>query len=210
MGKAPSVRIETILWDSGVSRIAGIDEAGRGAWAGPVVAAAVILDRDRLSRLTPCVADSKLLTAKERICAARVILQEAVGVGVGVVPVDVIDGAGLAFAGQLAFWRAVCGLPQRPDFLLVDGFPLWSEALPQAAVLQGDRRSLSIAAASIVAKVTRDSLMRALEESSPGYGFARHKGYGSTAHLAVLNERGPSPHHRRSFKPVGLVASVDR
>ncbi len=203
--KAPSVGIEQILWDGGISQVAGIDEAGRGAWAGPVVAAAVVLDPHCLDELFPCVADSKLLTARERTDAAKVIRREAVGVGVGVVPVEVIDRAGLAFAVQLAFWRAVRGLSCQPEFLLVDGFPLWSDALPQAAVLQGDRRSLSIAAASIIAKVTRDGLMRALDESVPGYGFARHKGYGSTAHVAALNERGPSPHHRRSFKPVAAL-----
>lgn len=205
--KAPSFGIEQILWNGGVLRVAGVDEAGRGAWAGPVVAAAVVLDRGRLDGLTPCVADSKLLKANERVEAAKVIRRQAVDVGVGIVPVEVIDNAGLAFAGQLAFWRAVHSLSSSPDFLLVDGFLLWSETLPQAAVLQGDRRCLSIAAASIIAKVARDQLMRALDASAPGYGFARHKGYGSRAHSAALSERGPSPHHRRSFKPVAALAN---
>ena len=200
--KAPSLGIEEILWNGGVCRIAGIDEAGRGAWAGPVVAAAVILDRQRVADLAPCVFDSKLLTAKARTEAAVVIRREAVAVGVGVIPVDVIDRAGLAFAGQLAFWRAVKDLASSPEFLLVDGFPLWSEEIPQAAILQGDRRSLSIAAASIIAKVTRDSFMTASGREFPAYGFGRHKGYGSAAHASALTEHGPSPLHRRSFKPV--------
>ncbi|MSQ23697.1 MAG: ribonuclease HII [Chloroflexi bacterium] len=200
--KTPSVAIEDVLWAAGARHLAGIDEAGRGAWAGPVVAAAVILDPVRLGRLGACVFDSKLLTAPQRANAAKVIRDEALAVGVGTVPVEVIDHAGLAFAGQLAFWRAVKELNPEPDFLLVDGFQLWSNAYRQAAVLQGDRQSLSVAAASIIAKVSRDEFMRDLEESTPGYGFARHKGYGSPAHRLALDEKGVSAHHRRSFRPI--------
>lgn len=215
--EAPTIGIERLLWNAGVGCIAGIDEAGRGAWAGPVVAAAVILQPERTESLQDCVRDSKQLTARERSAAAVVIRREAVTFGVGVVPPIVVDEAGLSFAGQLAFWRAVRSLGCSPDYLLVDGFPLWSEAHRQAAVLQGDQRCLSIAAASVIAKVTRDQLMCGLESEEARYGFARHKGYGSPAHREALRTHGPSPHHRRSYQPVaeicaelGLLNPADR
>lgn len=205
MNVAPTIRIEQVLWSAGSTRVAGVDEAGRGAWAGPVVAAAVVLDPARLAALFLCVRDSKQLKAHERVAAARLIRRDAVAIGVGKVPAAVIDSAGLAFAGQLAFWRALRGLGLCADYVLVDGFPLWSEAYRNAAVLQGDCHSLSIAAASIIAKVTRDAMMQSLEESSPGYGFGRHKGYGSSGHAEALHQRGPCSHHRRSFRPVAAL-----
>jgi ribonuclease HII len=201
--------------------VAGVDEAGRGAWAGPVVAAAVILPSDvadeldlvaRFDDQVPVhfagIRDSKQLSPLQRAAADCLIRHVAVGVGLGVVPAEVVDTMGIAAAGQLAFWRAVCGLPTPPDFLLVDGFPLWSHAFPQTAVLQGDARCLSIAAASIVAKVHRDGLMRTLAKAYPEFGFAQNVGYGTRAHLAALQSYGPSPWHRRSYAPVALVCST--
>lgn len=201
----PSLRLERLLWSADVQCIAGVDEAGRGSWAGPVVAAAVILDRNWAPQLLETVRDSKQLTARERTSAAALIRNQCVSVSVGIVPAEIVDFAGLAFAGQLAFWRAVRGLDRRPDYLLVDGFPLWSEMVPQAAIFQGDARCLSIAAASIIAKVTRDELMASLEPDASLYGFAQHKGYSSRAHREALRLHGPSVHHRRSFKPVAEI-----
>jgi ribonuclease HII len=204
----PSLEIEEILWRAGVEAIAGIDEAGRGAWAGPVVAAAVVLPRGRNRALSACVRDSKQLTPEGREAAAAVVRAEADAIGVGVVPATIVDEAGLAFAGQLAFWRAVQGLGVLPDFLLVDGFPLWSSSFRQAAIYQGDQRSLSVAAASIVAKVTRDALMCALDGVTGGYGFGSHKGYGSPTHAAALREHGLTSQHRRSFRPVAAICGL--
>jgi ribonuclease HII len=151
------------------------------------------------------VRDSKLLTARQRELAADVIRNLAVDVGIGVAPVEVVDELGLSCAGQLAFWRAVRSLSTPPEFLLVDGFPLWSDSVPQAAILQGDQRCLSIAAASIIAKVTRDEIMRGLDLSAPGYGFAQNCGYGTAEHREALRQFGPSPFHRRSFEPVSAT-----
>jgi len=206
------------LWGRGIHSVAGIDEAGRGAWAGPVVAAAVILppEPDALQPLaSPSkevrdggfvgVRDSKKLTPRQRTVAAEVIRGVARGIGVGIVPPAIVDELGLSFAGQLAFWRAVRGLPLDPGYLLVDGFPLWSPRLPQSAVLQGDGRCLSIAAASIIAKVTRDAIMAGLDVELPGYGFARNVGYGTAEHAQALRGLGPTPHHRRTWQPVAAI-----
>lgn len=203
---APTLAVEDLVWSGGLKHIAGIDEAGRGAWAGPVVAAAVILRRRGNEPLFDCVRDSKQLTAKERTSTATLIRRKALAWGVGIVPPQVVDHAGLSFAGQLAFWRAVRSLKLPPQYLLVDGFPLWSQATPQMAILQGDQRSLSIAAASILAKTTRDKLMSTLD-SGTTYGFNRNKGYGSAFHADALRTHGPSEYHRRSFKPVADICA---
>jgi len=209
--------VESLLWRHGARLIAGIDEAGRGAWAGPVVAAAVILPNDEslISTLLPGiqavaeeasefagVRDSKQLTFAQRAAAEEAVRRVALAVGVGIVPPSVVDEAGLSFAGQLAFWRAVAGLQIEPHHLLVDGFPLWSPRFSQTAVIHGDARCLSIAAASVVAKVTRDALMTELDRDFPGYGFATNRGYGTRSHRLALKDLGPSCHHRRSFAPV--------
>ena len=218
----PDLRVESLLWGSGASLIAGIDEAGRGAWAGPVVAAAVILPRDLelLETLLPPttpptnggssfrgVRDSKQLTPLQREAADVVIRQVALYIGVGVVPPSVVDEVGLSFAGQLAFWRAVQGLRAEADHLLVDGFPLWSSRYPQTAVIHGDARCLSIAAASVIAKVARDNMMSELHQTLPGYGFLRNRGYGSPTHADALRTLGPSLHHRRTWAPLMSLAS---
>jgi ribonuclease HII len=170
------------------------------------VAAAVVLQPGFTSSLEG-VRDSKQLSPAGRAQAAVAIRQVAWCLGVGEVPPEVVDQFGLAFAGQLAFWRAVRALPFQPEYLLVDGFPLWSSAYQQEAIVRGDQRSLSIAAASIIAKTTRDEIMRDLDQSVSGYGFARHKGYGSRAHATALARLGPSRYHRRSFRPVAAVCA---
>jgi ribonuclease HII len=151
------------------------------------------------------VRDSKKLTPQERSLAADIIRGVACGIGVGIVPPAIVDEMGLSFAGQLAFWRAVRGLQTDPHYLLVDGFPLWSPRVAQSAVLQGDGRCVSIAAASIIAKVTRDAIMAELDGELPGYGFAHNVGYGTPEHAAGLRELGPTPHHRRTWQPVAAI-----
>ena len=151
------------------------------------------------------VRDSKKLTPRQRALAADAIRGVARAVGVGIVPSDIVDEMGLSFAGQLAFWRAVRGLAADPGYLLVDGFPLWSPRFAQSAVLQGDSRSLSIAAASIIAKVTRDGIMTELDGDLPGYGFAHNVGYGTTEHGNALRALGPTSHHRRTWAPVAAI-----
>jgi len=151
------------------------------------------------------VRDSKTLSPRQRSLAADVIRGVARSIGVGIVPPDIVDEMGLSFAGQLAFWRAVRGLALDPSYLLVDGFPLWSPMIAQSAVLQGDGRSLSIAAASIIAKTTRDAMMVELDGTMPGYGFAHNVGYGTSEHSNGLRALGPTSHHRRTWAPVAAI-----
>ncbi len=205
--------IEELFWRRGLTRVAGVDEAGRGAWAGPVVAAAVILPPGAPETAAllekqpgfPGLRDSKELSRAQRTAADAAVRSVAVAVGVGVVPVEVVDEFGIGCASQLAFWRAVCGLGAPPEYLLVDGFPLWSTRYQQLAVIDGDACSASIAAASIVAKVARDRIMAELDELIPGYAFASNAGYGTRGHLRALIEHGPSPQHRTSYRPVAEV-----
>jgi ribonuclease HII len=184
----------------GARAIAGLDEAGRGPLAGPVVAAAAMLP-------WPCrwlgMDDSKRLTADQRERWAGIIRCEAVAVGVGIVPAARIDAVGILAATWEAMSQALADLKVRPDHLLVDG-PLRVPAvdIPQTALIDGDARSLSVAAASVVAKVTRDRMMKELHERYPQYGFARHKGYGTREHLAALQRHGPCRIHRESFRGV--------
>ncbi len=185
--------------------VAGIDEAGRGALAGPVVAAAVILplrDPPKLRQLTP-LNDSKQLTARQRDRCYDLILAHAVAWGVGSVPADVIDAIGILPATRQAMIAAVRQLSPAPTCLLIDGpLPLRQLALPQQAIIRGDSRSLSIAAASILAKVSRDRHMQTLDSQYPLYGLAQHKGYGTRAHADALNAYGPTPIHRHTFAPI--------
>jgi ribonuclease HII len=178
--------------------IAGVDEAGRGPLAGPVVAAAVILDRKRIPK---GLNDSKQMTAEAREDAYSRIVECAV-VGVGDASVDEIDLVNIRQATHLAMARAVRALNLAPNFALVDGND--APALPCRCdtIVDGDARSVSIAAASIIAKVTRDRMMIALHDEHPGYGWLTNKGYGTEQHLEALNRLGPCRHHRRSFAPV--------
>lgn len=181
--------------------VAGIDEAGRGPWAGPVVAAAVILDPNRLpSGLN----DSKRLTAQKREKLFAQIKTCAL-VGIGVVPVETIDRLNILQATLLAMSEAIAHLPERPAAALVDGRQAPSLDCPAQTVVGGDARSASIAAASIIAKVTRDRVMTELATSFQGYGWERNKGYGTREHAVALEQLGVTPHHRRSFAPIRRV-----
>lgn len=184
--------------------LAGVDEAGRGPLAGPVVAAAVILDR---ARVPAGIDDSKKLTepARMRLCAE---IRAAAIVGVGVASVEEVDQLNILWASMLAMERAVAALAVEPAMVLVDGnrCPRWTR--PSVPVVGGDALCLSIAAASIVAKHERDRMMRDYDSAHPGYGWASNKGYGSAAHLEALRRLGPTPLHRRSFAPVAQLALV--
>ena len=183
-------------------RVAGVDEAGRGPWAGPVVAAAVVLDAGGLPpRLRSTITDSKLLTAKQRAALEPTILACA-DAALGIASVAEIDSMNILQATLLAMRRAVARLAHVPDLVLVDGNRAPSLPCPVKTVVGGDRESLSIAAASIVAKVARDRLMARLAADYPGYGWERNAGYGTTEHRAALTRLGPCVHHRRSFRPI--------
>ena len=200
----PTLELEQAELALAPGAIAGVDEAGRGPWAGPVVAAAVILDLDRL----PIgIADTKALNAQERD-AAFVSIQKTARVGVGIAEVDRIDRDNILNATMWAMARAVAELGEMPRLVLVDGNrrpPVGCEA---RTIVKGDAKCLSIAAASIVAKVTRDRLMAELADVYPGYGFERHKGYGTPQHREALQRFGASPVHRRSFRPVQLALGL--
>jgi ribonuclease HII len=205
---------ETILQTSeGHQLIAGIDEAGRGAWAGPVVAGAVILPLavpEHLAQLAE-VNDSKQVTARQRERFYGLIANYALAWGVGVVPAEVIDAEGIMAATRQAMGLAVAQLSPAPTYLLLDGrMRLTAVNLPQESIIRGDSLSLSIAAASIMAKVTRDRLMVALDGEYPGYGLGQHKGYGTAVHLRALQTHGATPIHRYSFAPLrgGLLTTA--
>ena len=193
-------RYEKEAWEKGFRRVAGVDEAGRGPLAGPVVAAAVILPADAALE---GVDDSKKLTPAKREDLLVRIGEKALAVGVGQASVAEIDELNIYHAARLAMERAIAALSEKPDYLLTDAMPLPSlDAIPQKPLIHGDALSLSIASASIVAKVTRDRLMGELHRKYPAYGFEGHKGYGTEEHLKALQSHGPCPEHRLSFGPV--------
>ena len=191
----------------GYRRVAGIDEAGRGPLAGPVVAAAVILPIH--VRLTG-VDDSKQLTQAERERLYHAILDKAVGVGIGSADAGEIDALNILEASRLAMCRAIANLDPAPDYLLTDAVTLPAAHVPLRPIIKGDALSRSIAAASIIAKVTRDRLMVAYHETFPQYNFLSHKGYGTAEHLRMLARFGPSPIHRRTFAPVRDAVTLVR
>lgn len=192
----PDYAMETAL---PYQRIAGLDEVGRGPWAGPVTAAAVILDP---ACIPDGLNDSKKLTRKRREALAAVIRDVAL-VGIGSASVEEIDAMNILQASHLAMRRALMALPETAEFALIDGRQLPAGMnCPAQAVVKGDSRSVSIAAASIVAKVHRDAVMRALADEYPGYGWETNMGYGTDAHRVGLFCHGVTPHHRRSFKPI--------
>ncbi len=204
------LQYERQAWIQGHKRLAGVDEAGRGPLAGPVMAAAVVFDRDFLEAeqygLLREVNDSKRLSATLRDdLFAFLTNSPCLAYSVGVACVDEIDDRNILRATHLAMSRALAGLIPAPDFALVDGLPVPGLPCPSQAIVGGDARSLSIAAASIIAKVARDRTMLELDRVYPQYGFARHKGYGTKAHLQALLEYGPCREHRRSFRPVQEV-----
>ncbi len=194
-------REEHEVWAEGYRCIAGIDEAGRGALAGPVVAACVVLPR---TWMPEGLNDSKQLTHEQRERLFAPIMATARGVGVGIVSAEVIDDINILRASHEAMRLALADLPRGlfPDIAFLDGLPVRPFPLLQVALVRGDGRSASIAAASIIAKVTRDRLMVTLDLQFPEYGFAGHKGYGAPAHLRALNAHGPCSEHRRSYRPV--------
>lgn len=203
MRLAPSLDFELTLWQGGCDRVAGLDEAGRGCWAGPVYAGAVILpaDADILRRLDG-VRDSKLMTALQRDRWEEEIKMAAATWGIGFASREEIDSLGILPATRLAMGRALSKLEPAPLHLLIDAVRLREVDLPQTALIHGDRLCLSIAAASVLAKTARDAYMRELDQQYPGYGFARHKGYGTAYHRQALAEMGPCAEHRQSYAPV--------
>jgi len=192
-------RYEAQAWRAGVGRIAGVDEAGRGPLAGPVVAAAVIIAPDRRIK---GLADSKILAPERREELFQVIGERAVAVGVGIVDHETIDRINILQATRLAMGEALTRLCVAPDLVITDFVALSNLSCPQRNLVDGDARCASVAAASIVAKVTRDRLMLDADARFPAYGFARHKGYATAEHLAALDRWGPCAIHRRTFAGV--------
>jgi ribonuclease HII len=195
----PNLRYERKLWRDGLLAVAGVDEAGVGPMAGPVVAAAVIFAPETFIK---GVNDSKQLRPEDREEYFDKIHQRALAIGVGAATHGEVDELNIFWATMLASRRAVLSLLQKPDHVLVDGRRIPELNLPQTRIVGGDRKSFCIAAASIIAKVTRDRMMIEYDRQFPGYGFAQHKGYCTPEHFSVLERLGPSPLHRRSFAPV--------
>ncbi len=200
----PDLVNERELWSNGYRLIAGLDEVGRGAWAGPVFAAAVILPPDflRLEEALCDVRDSKQLSPRQRDALVEIIVDTALAVGVGQASHLEVDRRGIVAATRMAMCAALAQLSQRAEYLLIDALGLPQITLPQRPIVKGDATCLSIAAASIVAKVARDTYCLELEREYPGYGFACHKGYGTAQHRSALEKLGPSPIHRLSYEPV--------
>jgi ribonuclease HII len=198
----PSFAEEELFVAQGYERIAGLDEVGRGAIAGPVVAAAVILPRQISAPWFSQVRDSKLLTPARRELLFHRIQEVAISIGIGLTPHNLIDTQGIVKATRLAMRLAVEQLSPPAESLLIDYMRLPEVRLPQKGITNGDNLCFSIACASIVAKVVRDRLMVEFDEVYPGYGLARHKGYGTREHFACLIRLGPCPIHRQSFRPV--------
>jgi ribonuclease HII len=196
---------ERALARAGLGPVAGIDEAGRGACAGPLVVAAVSLDPRRASGLTG-LADSKALTAPAREAAYQEVVACALAWHVVVIPSADIDSLGLHVCNVAGMRRALAGLACSPGYILTDGFPVRGFPAPALAMWQGDEVAACVAAASVVAKVTRDKIMKRIHLEYPQYGFARHKGYSTPSHMSALAEHGPCPQHRMSFANVIEVA----
>ena len=202
MRTAPNLAEERLQWLQDRELVAGVDEVGRGPLAGPVVAAAVILSPSSDFRWLFHVRDSKQLNPQQREELATYIWRDALAVGVGFVPHTVIDRIGIAESTRQAMLRAIGELQQRPYYLLIDALSLPACSLPQKGIIDGDARCISIASASIVAKVARDRYMESHDRKFSGYGFARNKGYATRQHLEALRRLGPCDLHRRSFNPV--------
>lgn len=184
---------------AGFVRVAGLDEAGRGPLAGPVVAAAVVLPE---GLLISGVKDSKEVPEQERERLYEIITQNALAFGIGIVDEKTIDKVNIYQASIMAMEKALEAVSPAPDYLLIDALPLSNVPIPQKAIIKGDRLSHSIAAASILAKTARDRMMRELHERFPEYNFRKHKGYATREHIELLKKYGPCPAHRRSFQPV--------
>lgn len=200
--RSPDFSFESSLWKYGCQYVAGVDEAGRGALAGPVVAAAVILPKYIPLKILNGVRDSKEMTPSRRYEWAERLRKLALVWGVGFATSQEIDDLGILPATRIAAQRAIDGLQITPEHIMLDYLFLPDSAIPQTSLVKGDARSMSIAAASVIAKTTRDALLEELDAEYPGYGFARHKGYGTAAHRAAMANHGPSPIHRLSYKPL--------
>lgn len=196
--------IERLLIDAGISPIAGVDEAGRGACAGPLVIASVILNNPYAPELS-VVRDSKELSEKKREEIFELIQSMAASISVVIVPAQEVDARGVHAANLDGMRRAVHGLDQVPAYVLTDGYAIEGLGLPNLAVWKGDQVVVTISAASIIAKVTRDRIMRELDQKYPQYGFAGHKGYITAAHTTALNTHGPCTEHRRSFSNIATL-----
>jgi ribonuclease HII len=205
MTRHPDLRHERKLWRTGIETVAGVDEAGVGPMAGPVVAAAVVFRPETFIR---GVHDSKQLLADKREELHAQIRERALTFGIGVAEVEEIDRLNIYWATMRAIERALAALQRAPQHVLIDGRRVPGLAIPQTHIVGGDRKSFCIAAASILAKVTRDRIMNAYDEQYPGYGFAQHKGYCTADHFQLLEQLGPSPIHRRSFSPVALATQL--
>lgn len=197
--KIPTFHEERALFDSGITLIAGVDEAGSGCWAGPIFAAAVILPLNSRIKL---IRDSKTLSAGQRGRVVEMIKKNSAAWAVGSASPSEIDEMNIRAAGALAMRRAIEGLSVEPEFLLVDAFYIPDCPIRQKAIIKGDSIVKSVAAASVLAKVARDRLMKEMEEVYPGYGFAKHKGYGTDEHRRALAELGPCGIHRMSYAPL--------
>jgi len=205
MSRPPDLRYERKLWAEGLDAVAGVDEVGVGPMAGPVVAAAVIFPPEVFIK---GVHDSKQLTAERREALFPLIREQAIAIGLGMAEVEEIDRRNIYHATMAAMIRAIEALDRKPHHVLVDGRKIPGLTLPQTRIVGGDRKSFCIAAASIIAKVTRDRMMCDYDAAYPGYGFARHKGYCTAEHVAAVEQLGPSPIHRTSFAPVAMAAQL--
>lgn len=195
----PNLQIEKKLWQQGYQHIAGVDEAGRGAWAGPIVAAAVIMDPKRpINGLK----DSKILSAKKREDLFQTIVDRSLGVATAVIDCAIIDNDGLTAANHLALKMSLANLKVLPDYFLIDAYKLAGLNAPSQSIISGDYKVSSIAAASIIAKVTRDRLMITFDKDYPQYNFKSHKGYGTKEHHLLIKRFGVCLLHRRSFRPI--------
>jgi len=208
VSEPPTLNEENGLSARGYRLIAGIDEAGRGALAGPVVAAAVILPQSANFPWLKSVRDSKEVPPARREFLFDLIKQEATAVSVGIIAPQTIDVIGILNATKIAMCHAVEQLAYPPDFLLIDYLHLPQLRISQKPIVRGDKLCLSIACASIIAKVTRDHIMVELDQLHPGYGLAHHKGYGTKYHITCLHQQGPSPIHRHSFAPVREASQI--
>lgn len=202
MTRMPTFDEEVRLQARGFRVVAGVDEVGRGALAGPVMAAAVVLPLGTAFPWLKLVRDSKQLSPKQREKVFDLVQRAGIAFGLGSVPHATVDEMGIVRATRMAMVQAVEALPLRPDYLLIDALTLPGVNLPQTGIIRGDQISFSIACASIMAKVSRDRKMTELDAMYPGYGLAHHKGYGTRQHLQYLSQLGPCAIHRRSFSPI--------
>ena len=202
----PTYAEEAALLDSGYAVVAGVDEVGRGPLAGPVVAGAAILPPHPVGEWLSLIRDSKQLTHRRRQIALDHMQAESVTLRTGTATAREVDALGIVEATRVAMARAIAALPITPDFLLIDALPLPNVRLPQRAIVKGDAKCLSIAAASIAAKIARDRMMQDADDAFPGYGFAQHKGYGTRQHLSSIERLGACAIHRYTFAPVRHMA----